>query len=767
MKQYKRIIYSCVALLLAVFGGTYAQTKAVPEDPSVPHFIQLESTDGGTLTGQALVNGETFDLQEGQIYSFPHATEIKLTATPDKGVDFVNVIERCSGVDSYLPLDGVSTTFSYKLEKNVILTASFANNMCVLDWFLPHLNANLPSKVAVGSLFQFTLAPEEGYRLPETIKLTLSGDTSEDLVVGEDYTYDNITGAVTIQQGAIKGNLLLIRAEGVRDVQVSMKWNSFSGRYFETNKESTAEYGIKADDRETPLLFRYIIDDFEEWKGALTMEYADNYKMDDPKPFDFSENGMVDIKTSDIVLLPDAYNTYFRFTSTKAGILSLHVEVYNEEGTHMYGMLEDARIMFADPVTLEVSPKLEGLVDTDIEFGIKVKNLNEALSSVGDGKFYFEIYGGLDAEDVVLKYGDSPIKLESKSDILYSSSVVVGPLEEDHLYSFTINSKKPLTAENKIKVSVADSYYGLPIKAGNEILPSISVRVEGPESDRLELEVLGMVEEGEPLDMELKLLEQTINCRLPRTIEVLMGGVILNEGSDYLYNQEDGNIRINEVNGGIEVRAFAVAEEEIEVYYTMKGLDIKYAQETTSRTYAFGEPLPKTGKKEFTLMAKEGYKLPTSITVKVNDKELAVGRYTYEISKRGVLSDTENEQEIAILTISEEELGTALVIDIIAEGTVLQPDPVDPDPVDPVDPDNPVDPDLPTSTEGIEPADLKVWGAYGCLHIQTPVTDIAYIVTFDGRLCKVLSLPVGETVTNLSQGSYIIRIGKQTYKLRF
>ena len=43
----------------------------------------------------------------------------------------------------------------------------------------------------------------------------------------------------------------------------------------------------------------------------------------------------------------------------------------------------------------------------------------------------------------------------------------------------------------------------------------------------------------------------------------------------------------------------------------------------------------------------------------------------------------------------------------------------------------------------------------------------AYIVTFDGRVYKTLSLPAGEYSERMPQGSYIIHIGKQSYKLNF
>lgn len=76
-------------------------------------------------------------------------------------------------------------------------------------------------------------------------------------------------------------------------------------------------------------------------------------------------------------------------------------------------------------------------------------------------------------------------------------------------------------------------------------------------------------------------------------------------------------------------------------------------------------------------------------------------------------------------------------------------------------------PDEPTGTVEIDSNGLKVWGENGRLHIQTPVADTAYIVTFEGRLQKTLSLPAGETVSSVPRGSYLIYIGKQSFKIRF
>ena len=764
MRQYKRIVYNCAALLFTVLCATQAQTKAVPDDPTVPHFIKLESTAGGTLTGTVSVEGTSVNLMEGKNLDLPHATRVSLTATPETGKQLSRVTKTgTDGKEIDLGLSNLPTstayTFNYMLEQSVILKAHFASQVRNINWELENLTStNQPTNIEYGGRFDFTLVPDPGYLLPEKIDL---GHWEE----GKEFSYDPKTGEVKILVDMEYA--LTIRAVAIRDITASMKWNSFSGRYFETDKACTAEYGIKASDRETPLLFRYTILDYETWKGSLEMTYADNYEMSNPKPLEFSDNGAVDILSTDCKLLPDAYNIYFGFTSTKAGRLRFKVEVYDKTGSRLYATLEEAQALFAIPVSFTVSPEVKGKALEDIDFGITIEGLGD-LSIEGEGTLGFNIHGGLKAEDLTLMYGNGPITLQEKDGILYGSASIASLRNES--YSFTLNSKVPLTEENKIEIWLKDKYYTLPFSGSNEILPEISIHVEAPKDDKLGLDIPDAVEEGMPLELTLKPIEPSITCRLPRTIEVVMNGVVLEEGLGYTYG-DDGRIRINEVNGNIEVRAFSAAENEVEIYYMMKALAIKYTPETTPRTYAFGEPLLKAGEKTFTLTAEEGYELPSSIIVKVDGEVLTLDKYTYMTGPQ-VLSKAVGNQEIGTLTIQEEVFANATVVDIIAEGISSEPGPgpVDPDPVDPdqpVNPDQPVDPDQPTSITNTESADLRVWATDGCLHIQTPISSTAYIITFGGQLYKALTLPIGETMITIPQGAYIIRIENQSYKIRF
>ena len=74
----------------------------------------------------------------------------------------------------------------------------------------------------------------------------------------------------------------------------------------------------------------------------------------------------------------------------------------------------------------------------------------------------------------------------------------------------------------------------------------------------------------------------------------------------------------------------------------------------------------------------------------------------------------------------------------------------------------------PTPISGVEDNVTKVWSSHGYLHIRSYVAGTAYIISMNGKLHKILTLSEGgETMTAMPQGVYIVRIGGQSYKLRF
>lgn len=298
---------------------------------------------------------------------------------------------------------------------------------------------------------------------------------------------------------------------------------------------------------------------------------------------------------------------------------------------------------------------------------------------------------------------------------------------------------------------------------------------------------------------------------LPYAISVTMNGHVLRAG-EYTYDNVTGEVKIPNVSGPISIFAKGVQDGYFEVIFTLSNL--------TSDPASF-EPQAKDTEVELTLKPSSGYELPSAITVKMGEATLVAGTdYTYDkstgkfslekITDRLLITangyrepDPEPEPEPTPITYTvtlpvvegatitavgstsvTEGNNFSFTVDVKegynadnmvvkANGTTLMPDAngrytianIRSNVV--VTVSGIVKGDSPTANEAVEPGVLRVWSSGSRLFIQTPVADTAYIVAFDGRLYKTLSLPVGEYTEEMPRGSYIIYIGKQSYKLKF
>lgn len=118
-----------------------SQTKAIPADPQVPHFITLECTGDGVFQGESKVSvsgsEQVIKIDTAKSVDLPHASVLTLTATPKDGwilsrltsrtaTDITEekdlVITEASSGSTILP---EGCTFSYTLEENMVLRAYF------------------------------------------------------------------------------------------------------------------------------------------------------------------------------------------------------------------------------------------------------------------------------------------------------------------------------------------------------------------------------------------------------------------------------------------------------------------------------------------------------------------------------------------------------------------------------------------------------------------------------------------------------------------
>lgn len=205
----KRIIYSLMAMLLVFTGSLQAQTKAIPEDPTVPHFIRLELEGKGTFTATANNGLEeiTFSADDGNV-DLPYGTEVTLNAEPAEGWKLENIIDTATGEEVSNP---------YASESNVTLRAVFIEDgsySVILN--TPHISlVGAPISVKEGEPLDVTVKADENWLLPEkeAVRL-LEGDAevenfgyelSEDKMEAR-ITMDAVNGAITILMEAIDNN---------------------------------------------------------------------------------------------------------------------------------------------------------------------------------------------------------------------------------------------------------------------------------------------------------------------------------------------------------------------------------------------------------------------------------------------------------------------------------------------------------------------------------------------------------------------------------
>ena len=213
----KRIIYSLMAMLLVFTGSLQAQTKAIPEDPTVPHFIKLEvnNPEGGTFTGTAEVAGiGLIDIKQGVSTDLPNATIVKVIAKPNEGWKIDRITEQLPGQEeSDMNETDIEAGYesSFELTDNRTLKAYFIQiGSYSVKYDLENLKVT-PETTSVkeGETLTVYLVPNETYfLLPDHIRVTM-GDPNNVL---SDEVYDAETGAITIPN--VTGNIE-ITAEAV------------------------------------------------------------------------------------------------------------------------------------------------------------------------------------------------------------------------------------------------------------------------------------------------------------------------------------------------------------------------------------------------------------------------------------------------------------------------------------------------------------------------------------------------------------------------
>lgn len=201
----KRFIYSLMAMLLVFTGSLQAQTtKAIPEDPTVPHFIRLELSGKGTFTATANNGLEdiTFSADNGNV-DLPHGTMVTLTAEPAEGWKLDNIMDVATNE---------SVSNPYKLEENVTLRAVFVEEdaySVILN--TPHITlVGAPISVKDGEPLDVTVKADEDWLLPEKDAVhLLEGATGVEVEnFGYELSEDKTEARITME--AVKGSITIV-----------------------------------------------------------------------------------------------------------------------------------------------------------------------------------------------------------------------------------------------------------------------------------------------------------------------------------------------------------------------------------------------------------------------------------------------------------------------------------------------------------------------------------------------------------------------------
>lgn len=578
--------------------------------------------------------------------------------------------------------------------------------------------------VLVNGKVELTLRAAEGHTLPATVTVTMGGKA---LVAGTDYTYNASTGAFSLAK--ITGKLS-ITAQGVK--------------------------------KSYPVTASLV---------NITSDIPTNAKVTFGEAF------------ACILSADEGYSLPTKITVVMDGKTLVDVTDYTYDAATGKISLEK--------VTGELAITAQG-VKKSYAVTLTLTNLTSDISSTNKIEHGETLAGALSVIDATQYVLPSTIEVTMGGKVLavgsgYSYDPTTGAIEI-----------KNVTAEVSIKATGAKIFQ---VKGQTE---NIGIKPSGE-----------IAKEGEPFKCELA---PATGYKFPYAIKVMMGGRLLKQknllraaaSEYYTYDNTTGIIEIENVSGEIVIEAKGVQEGFFEVVPNLINL--------TSDPVSF-EPLAEDSKVVLTLKAASGYTLPASITVTMGDKALTSTDYTYNSSTgaftlekitgtlvitaagnripnpepepeptpttytvtlpviEGATLTAESSTNVEsgknfAFTLTLKEGYSASNLTVKANGSVLLPVSNGRYVIEKVTSNIVVTvtgivKDNPTGNTEIESAGLKVWGENGKLHIQTPVEDTAYIVTFDGRLHKALSLPIGETVTTVPQDSYIIYIGNQSFKIRF
>lgn len=726
-------------------GGTITFTLKAETGYKLPKAITV-TMDGDLLT---VGNDYTYNVSTGEVSITPVQGDIQITATGE--------------AIAYYKID-VTTNIKYL-----------------------NVKEDVPEQVEEGGSVSFTLTPDENYKLPTAVTVTM-GDKSAD------FTYDAGSGQVSITN--IQGDIV-VTAIGIDNSQQEVIILPEEGLIVEhINPVKTGE------------------------KVELTLKVEKGYTLPETIVVTMGGNNLV----AGTEYTYDATTGTFTLQSITRELRIKVVPVkvkYDVTAalTHLTASIAE-KVAYNDPLSFMLVPEKGYKLPATITVEMGASTLQ-----VGDDYSYNTATG-----EVKIKAVTDVVKIKAVGVELskYTITMALTNLKSD---------KKELTVyegESFTFKLIPDAGYRLPetiaVTGANGAITGVvynstSGEVKIPKVKEA-LTVTAVAKAIPTYAVEFQLTdvttdwkedavvqeEGTLRCALkakkgfllPTSITVTMGGVAY---KDYTYDAKTGKVEVRNVKGKVVIVAVGLDDSKRKV-----ALSLSHVSSKPSPT-----EVPVNSQLELVFTADNGYKLPETIKVSMGNKTLTAGSdYTYNKSTgkftlakvtgdveiiviaeliqtptpdpdpkpvtytvtlpviEGVVltSETgtaikENENFIFTITLKEGYKNSKPVVK--ANGKEILPDSKGRYVVKNVKTNititvSGIVKDGPTANLEIQ-GSLKVWGADGHLHILSSKVGEARVITYSGQLYKIITLTGGETITPLPSGIYIVRIDGQSYKV--
>lgn len=759
-------------VVVAVVADRYYTVSNTITNLTVTPEIPTEIKAGGTIT---------FTLQAETGYKLPKAIDVTMSGSPLISGDGYTY-DASTGKVSITPVQG-----------DIQITAAgeaIAYYQIDVTEKIKHLQVkgDVPTQVEEGGSVSFTLTPDENYKLPTAITVTM-GDKPAD------FTYDAESGQVSIKN--IQGDIV-VTATGVDNSHQEVIIPSVEGLLVES------------------------IDPVETGKEVkLTLKVQTGYML--PETIEeVTMGGKALVAGTDYTY--DATTGEFTLNSItgelRINVVPVKIQyVVTATLTHLTATIAE-KVAYNDPLSFTLVPGQGYKLPATITVVMGTSTL-----TVGKDYTYNTTTGEVKINAVTdaVKITATGVEL-SKYTITMALTNLKSDKEELTVYegeSFTFKLipddgyRLPETitvtgANGAIKGVVYNATSGevkipnvkeaLTVTAAAEKIPTYAVEFQltNVTTDWKEDAV---VQEGGTLRCTLK---AKTGFLLPTSITVTMGGVACR---NYTYDASTGKVEVRNVKGKVVI--VAVGRDD-----SMRKVKLSLSNVSSKPSPA---EVPVNSQLELVFTADNGYKLPATIQVSMGNKTLTAGSdYTYNQSTgKFTLAKVTGNVEIIVVaepiqtpdpdpdpkpvtytvtlpvvegailtaetgtTIKENEdfIFTITLKDgykdskpvVKANGKEILPDSKGRYVVENVKTNititvSGIVKDDPTANMEIQ-GSLKVWGADGHLHILSSKVGEAHVVTYSGQLYKIITLTGGETIISLPSGIYIVRIDGQSYKV--